>query len=152
VERRYEPLDEGLARLADAARSHRHLPIEPFCDALVATLADPAVKDDIALVCAELTPVPEDRIVLHMAPEPDALAGLRGELRAWLAERAIEERAAADLLVAVGEACANAVEHAYVGVSAALVDRVDVSSGRTGTRVTLEKRMAGRDPAADLTP
>jgi CheY-like chemotaxis protein/anti-sigma regulatory factor (Ser/Thr protein kinase) len=190
VERRYEPLDDGLARLADAARAHRHLAIEPFCDALVASLADPVVSDDIALVCTELTPVPEHRIVLNMAPEADALAGLRGELRAWLRELAIDGQQAIDLLVAVGEACTNAVEHAYVGVDPLditvdlqlaegglmvahvrdggrwrqqamssgrgrgielirhLVDRVDVISGRTGTRVTLEKRMqAGREPA-----
>jgi anti-sigma regulatory factor (Ser/Thr protein kinase) len=44
---------------------------------------------------------------------PESLRDVRVAMRRWLSEIGAAPRAVADLLVAVGEACANAVEHAY---------------------------------------
>ena len=44
---------------------------------------------------------------------PEELRSLRASMRRWLDERAIGEPARSGLLLAVGEACANAIEHAY---------------------------------------
>src|SRR5262249_6423897 len=44
---------------------------------------------------------------------PKALAQVRRELRAWLADRDVEPGLADDVVQACGEACANAVRHAY---------------------------------------
>ncbi|SCG51006.1 PAS fold-containing protein [Micromonospora siamensis] len=54
VERRHEVLDEGLERLRAAAARLHHLPVEEFCDALLAELAD-APSDDIALLAVRVT-------------------------------------------------------------------------------------------------
>jgi anti-sigma regulatory factor (Ser/Thr protein kinase) len=44
---------------------------------------------------------------------PLSLRDIRVAMRRWLSEVGAAPRAVADLLVAVGEACTNAVEHAY---------------------------------------
>jgi anti-sigma regulatory factor (Ser/Thr protein kinase) len=44
---------------------------------------------------------------------PLSLRDIRVAMRPWLSAVDAEPRAVADLLVAVGEACTNAVEHAY---------------------------------------
>jgi anti-sigma regulatory factor (Ser/Thr protein kinase) len=44
---------------------------------------------------------------------PQSLRDIRMAMRRWLSEVGAAPRAVADLLVAVGEACTNAIEHAY---------------------------------------
>ena len=46
------------------------------------------------------------------------LVQVRGAVRRWLRERGIPDDDAAEILVACGEACANAVQHAYSGAAA----------------------------------
>jgi anti-sigma regulatory factor (Ser/Thr protein kinase) len=46
---------------------------------------------------------------------PDELRRIRSALRRWMEERGIPPQSQSDLLIALGEATANAVEHAYVG-------------------------------------
>ncbi|MDQ2788240.1 MAG: hypothetical protein DLM60_00300 [Pseudonocardiales bacterium] len=50
---------------------------------------------------------------LVMPALPRSLRDIRVAMRGWLSEVGATPRAVADLLVAVGEACTNAVEHAY---------------------------------------
>jgi anti-sigma regulatory factor (Ser/Thr protein kinase) len=45
--------------------------------------------------------------------EPKTLAQVRRILRRWLRDRGASERDVAEVTIAVGEACANAIEHAY---------------------------------------
>ncbi len=47
------------------------------------------------------------------AAEPGNLPALRGELDSWLAGLAWPDDERADVVLAVSEACANAVDHAY---------------------------------------
>ena len=44
---------------------------------------------------------------------PGSLKGIRDAMRGWLLAVGAAPRAVVDLLFAVGEACANVVEHAY---------------------------------------
>ena len=44
---------------------------------------------------------------------PTSLKPLRTAMRRWLARIRADRQPTADLLTAVGEACANAIEHAY---------------------------------------
>ncbi|MFZ0119272.1 MAG: ATP-binding protein [Pseudonocardiaceae bacterium] len=44
---------------------------------------------------------------------PSSLRDIRFAMRRWLSEVGAAPRAVADLLVAVGEACTNSVDHAY---------------------------------------
>jgi anti-anti-sigma factor len=50
---------------------------------------------------------------LVMPAEPYSLKNIRDAMRRWLSSVGAGPRVVADLLIAVGEACTNAVEHAY---------------------------------------
>lgn len=45
--------------------------------------------------------------------DPGQLRPLRGALRSWLDEVGLNARGAAEIVIAVGEACSNAMEHGY---------------------------------------
>lgn len=110
VERRGEHLDLGLARLRSMLAPGDP---EDVCGAIMASLVGrDEPKDDIALLVVKREPVPE-RNVLVVPAEPPALARIRVALRRWLAAANASDAAANDLLVAVCEAAANSVEHAY---------------------------------------
>ena len=55
-------------------------------------------------------PAPLD---ITFAAKSDQLAPVRTRLRSWLLSCGIGSRTAQDVLVAVGEACANAIEHGH---------------------------------------
>jgi anti-sigma regulatory factor (Ser/Thr protein kinase) len=48
-----------------------------------------------------------------MPAAPDSIALMRHELRRWLAAAGADEATTYEIAVACGEACTNAVEHAY---------------------------------------
>jgi anti-sigma regulatory factor (Ser/Thr protein kinase) len=54
-----------------------------------------------------------DPLDLVVPALPESLRDVRVAMRRWLPEVGATPRAVADLLVAVGEACTNSVEHAY---------------------------------------
>jgi serine phosphatase RsbU (regulator of sigma subunit) len=60
VERRGEPLDDGLERLRKAAETHAALPVEELCDALLAELAG-TPEDDVALLVLRVFPQDQPR-------------------------------------------------------------------------------------------
>jgi GAF domain-containing protein/anti-sigma regulatory factor (Ser/Thr protein kinase) len=107
VEQRGESLDAGFARLMAAAASAPRDP-ERLADRLLA-LVPAEAADDVAILVAMLVAAP-----LHVAVpnEPEALAAARQELAAWLGRAGAGVQDVFDLTTAVGEALANAVEHA----------------------------------------
>jgi anti-sigma regulatory factor (Ser/Thr protein kinase) len=109
VERRDRSLDEGLAVLADAVGAAGGSP-EALCD-LVVELGSAA--DDVAVLAARRIDPGGDRLERHVLAVPDSLSAMRRSLGAWLEAAGADEDAAYDVLLAVGEAAANAVEHAY---------------------------------------
>src|SRR5207237_1682737 len=76
-------------------------------------------EDDVALLAVGLTPVARERVTLRLAAEPTVLTSLRRTLRQWLETLGAGEIETYDVLVAVTEAAANAIEHAYGPVDAA---------------------------------
>ena len=50
---------------------------------------------------------------VELPADPTALQGMRRRLRAWLANRGVDPEEAADVVLAVSEACNNAIEHGY---------------------------------------
>jgi len=113
VERRGEIVDDGMDRLLAAAG-------DPATDrdgvaSLVAGLVprmldDVGPADDVALVAVRLVPAP-----LHgrLPARPVVLRRLRHAVSGWARAAGLSEEATADLQFAIGEAAANAVEHAY---------------------------------------
>jgi FixJ family two-component response regulator/anti-sigma regulatory factor (Ser/Thr protein kinase) len=69
--------------------------------------------DDVAVLALTTAPASTDRLALTLPAEPEALITARRALRNWLAEVGVEAEALYDITLATGEACTNAIEHAY---------------------------------------
>jgi serine phosphatase RsbU (regulator of sigma subunit)/anti-sigma regulatory factor (Ser/Thr protein kinase) len=117
VERRGERLREGLARLVVAARGADSP--DGACDQ-VARLMLPVdgAADDVAMVALQNEQVPE-RLSLQFPAQPAILSEVRRALRRWLHEIGAGAEDVGTLTLAAGEACANAIEHAYAPTPAA---------------------------------
>jgi anti-sigma regulatory factor (Ser/Thr protein kinase) len=112
IERRNESLDVGLRRLADALRGAPEK-VEALADhLLVAQLGDTAPGDDVALLAARALP-PAPGLDLRLPARPRQLVFLRERLRDWLEGLGAAPTETGEITLAVNEAAANAVEHAY---------------------------------------
>ena len=142
VERRDEPMDEGLERLRRAAEQIGG-PRGELADALEAALVDrDRSLDDVAILT--LTLLPTFRASLTDAHD---LAPLRASLRAWLDERAMPDEVAEELVMASGEALANAIEHAGSNAPVEIRGWVDESS--VGLRITDRGTWMPGEPSPD---
>jgi anti-sigma regulatory factor (Ser/Thr protein kinase)/putative methionine-R-sulfoxide reductase with GAF domain len=112
VEGRDRPLPAGLERLR---RTMSTDPPEAVCAAVMSELLGAHTPtDDVALlVLRRQPPVRTDPLDLVKPAWPTSLGEIRAELRRWLGGIGAGPDDVADLVVAVGEACANVVEHAY---------------------------------------
>jgi serine phosphatase RsbU (regulator of sigma subunit)/anti-sigma regulatory factor (Ser/Thr protein kinase) len=183
IERRGSSIDDGLERLvATVAEAPRDpdLLLEHVLEHLVGAEER---EDDIALLAARLFVVAPAPLDLSIPGDLAALGSLRDALRAWLAGTPAVRTESEEIVLAVWEACANAIEHArepskeVVRLTAAvddskvtvvvedsggwkpptetpgrglglrlirsLMSTVDVVTGDDGTRVTLERTLAG---------
>jgi anti-sigma regulatory factor (Ser/Thr protein kinase) len=111
IERRGEALTMGLERLRAAASVAASA--EEICqrviDALVPTLGSP---DDVAVVALRNAPIEPD-MRLRLPADPQVLVQIRQMLRRWLRSKGARAEEIAAITLACGEACANAIEHAY---------------------------------------
>lgn len=110
-ERRGELVDASLARLGDIASGHALSDPETMIDALVRASADRgAHTDDIAVVAARVDRVGRSE-ALAVGATPSALAPARAAVRRWLAVSDLPADRQDDVVLAVSEILANAVEH-----------------------------------------
>lgn len=139
VERRGVPVTNGIESLAGAVRGAASA--EEACVAAVAELVSPieGLRDDAAIVALQNTPVPRE-LHLRLPAEPKTLAHVRRLVRRWLVDRGAQERDVAEVTIAVSEACANAIEHAYPPGEASFELHVWGQNGE----VTVSVRDAGR--------
>jgi len=111
VERRNQPLDQGIdaaaATMAEHASDHPDLVADHVTSAMT---PEAGYDDDVAILIYRHPPEP--LAVRVPAADASCLAVLRAELRHWLAAASIGGREATDIMIAAGEAAANAVEHA----------------------------------------
>ncbi|TDQ00941.1 SpoIIE family protein phosphatase [Labedaea rhizosphaerae] len=130
VERRGRPFDAGVDQASALLAEHRARPAHEIADLIMTAMAPrDGFTDDVAmLVVRPPTPL---RRTFHAAP--DEVGAARGVLRAWLADNEVPHQQAEDVLLAVGEACTNSVEHAYPP------DRPDTAD------FTIEGKITGRD-------
>jgi anti-sigma regulatory factor (Ser/Thr protein kinase) len=114
IERRGELLTEGLDRLKHAGRSLLRLPLDDVCSHVVKALGvDQSREDDVAVLAVRFDSPVRTRFHWAFPAEAGELRKLRAAIRSWLEERQVDQSTQNALLIAVGEACANAVEHAY---------------------------------------
>lgn len=123
IERRGEDLQEGMARLEHAAKELCAEPVEEICRSLVELMeASSTSEDDVVVLCLRYVPISSEPFLDIFPAHPEHLAPLRAAMRAWLDQRNVSVDQQLDVLLGAGEACANAVEHAYVGRSDGLVE------------------------------
>jgi serine phosphatase RsbU (regulator of sigma subunit)/integral membrane sensor domain MASE1/anti-sigma regulatory factor (Ser/Thr protein kinase) len=146
VERRDRPIDDGLTRLA-AAVGEGGQP-EVLCDRILdALLGDAEQRDDVALIVCRLDLTPAETLQLRLPAEPDSLARVRRALAAFLTNAAADTTEATQIQVACGEACANAIEHAYQPGQAHF--QVEATTHHDTIHVTVRDRGRWREPRGD---
>jgi PAS domain S-box-containing protein len=137
VERRGTSIDAGIRHVADIVRDSRHISIHELAARVMTHRTPPdGYVDDVAMLVYR-HPAP-----LQVAFPADAnqLAPVRHALRHWLSECALPTELIQDVLVAAGEACANAIEHGHRHrpdgtirlVAEAATDRLTVQVTDTG--------------------
>jgi anti-sigma regulatory factor (Ser/Thr protein kinase) len=130
VEVRGESLDAGLERLRALVGREKRL--ERLTEAVARGDArGRAATDDVAVLAARLLPLPE-RLQTTWPAQAETLAGMRPLLRRWLAHWGAGADEIYDITVAVQEASANAIEHAY-GPGRATFEVEAVHDGRVIT-------------------
>lgn len=115
------PPSAGLSRLTAVARDTLADPDALDGDAvagLAASIADRLLTaagrpDDVAVLVAHRRARSVEPLRLDLLAVPASLPAVRRRLGAWLTALGMGEQDRVGVMVAVGEACANAAEHAY---------------------------------------
>ncbi|AKN15887.1 SpoIIE family protein phosphatase [Mycobacterium haemophilum] len=146
VERKHESIDDGIARAANALVDTMKLPLNAVADAVLRELAPTAgYDDDVAMVIYRHQQAP---LRIESDASPDKLATIRHRLARWLLAAGVPDALAADIVLAVNEACTNSVEHAYRGhnVGTMLIE-VEAVDGEVHARVA--DSGSWKEPAVD---
>ncbi len=137
IERRRQSLDVGIARATDLVRDGNASALDDLASEIMLRLEpDGGYQDDVALLLYR-QPAP---LRLDFPARASELASARNALRGWLQRAEVDPDQTQDVLVAVGEAVANAIEHGHRDLPdgtvslrvTALADRVHVSVVDTG--------------------
>ena len=112
---------ESLGRLAEASREVLARPGAADDESGLADAVAEGVRrphgwlDDVAVLVVHRRATTQEALRLELTAVPQSLPGVRRRLNAWLTELGMGEQDRVGVMVAVGEACANAAEHAYRG-------------------------------------
>ncbi|MGW0068214.1 ATP-binding SpoIIE family protein phosphatase, partial [Streptosporangium sandarakinum] len=110
VERRSRPLTDGIDQAGAAVQDGRSTPIEDLATEVMTRMKpDSGYSDDVALLLYR-QPAP---LEVAFPAESGQLAPVRTALRDWLNRCELSSSMIQNVLVAAGEACANAIEHGH---------------------------------------
>ncbi|MGB9303734.1 MAG: SpoIIE family protein phosphatase [Mycobacterium sp.] len=138
VERRGRSIDDGMARAADLVQDGRAQSLDEVADLLMSGLEpEGGYPDDVAMLLYR-QPAP---LAMDFAADANHLAPSRSALRTWLTQAGVEPNQITDVLIAAGEAVANAIEHGHrdrpdgtvLLRATAAVDRLQVTVMDNGT-------------------
>jgi anti-sigma regulatory factor (Ser/Thr protein kinase) len=146
VERPQTSLDEGLAWLREFARGVHGGPDELCGTLLQERFGGIAPRDDVALLAMRVEPVSLEHTEMTLKAEPESLALMRRALTRWLRAVGASDTEIYETLVGVGEACANAVAHAYPPGEASYV--VEARRLEDGLEVSVRDFGTWRPPRA----
>ena len=118
------PIGQAAAALEGCESMHP----DQVADEVIGRLAGPGVA-------AVLYRHPPEPLTVTHSAHPSGLAVSRGRLRRWLATAGVDPETSADVLLAAGEATANATEHAVVGTTRDVT--ITVTAAVTGGRLRL---------------
>ncbi|MET7451924.1 SpoIIE family protein phosphatase [Streptomyces sp. NPDC005574] len=110
VERRRQPLYTGIEQASGAVVAGRDTPLDELATDLMNRLAPADGYDDDVAFLLYRYPAP---LGISFAAESSQLAPVRKNLRSWLDQCGLPPRTVQNVLVAAGEACANAIEHGH---------------------------------------
>jgi serine phosphatase RsbU (regulator of sigma subunit)/GAF domain-containing protein/anti-sigma regulatory factor (Ser/Thr protein kinase) len=153
VERRGSSLDHGIERASVLVEDGRNSALDDLADQIMTRLAPSSgYQDDVAMLLYR-HPGP---LEISFPADVNELGRSRAALRSWLTQTRVNPDQAHDILVAAGEAVANAIEHGHrhspEGIitlrATALVDQVhltvvDTGSWKTPQPVTDQHRGRG---------
>lgn len=146
IERRHESLREGISRAAAALNHYRNRHPDYVADRLMTDLAPPSgFDDDVAVL---LYRHPPSLLTLRSPARPASLAIIRERLRRWLPAAAINADIAEEVLLAVGEAAANATEHSTRDATHQVELTVTAQLTHAGLAVTVADDGHWREPCA----
>jgi PAS domain S-box-containing protein len=147
VERRRVSIDEGIARAGAALRRGQEAGVEDLASRVMSDMVPPdGYEDDVALVLFR-HPDPLD---LTFPAHRRQLAPVRAALRTWLGRSGVSSRTIQDVLVAAGEACANAIEHGHRDAPGQPIRlRAEATASRLRLTVTDTGRWRATPPVAD---
>ncbi|WP_280357393.1 SpoIIE family protein phosphatase [Nocardia otitidiscaviarum] len=112
IERPGENLDQGFARLRAALAECADLPVAEICSELLRRLAPPhGYTDDVVLLAVRPVHATARSFAAVLPAAPAQVPGIRDRLRRWLTAHDVAPDREYDILLAVGEALANAIEH-----------------------------------------
>lgn len=116
-------------------------------DAVVSVAGGDDLLDDVALLAVRPA-VP----VYHFRfdADPRNVREARTALRSWLAATAVDDETSADVLLAAGEAVANAVEHAYFEAEPGMVELTFERDRHTGIVLVVRDFGSWRRPGASI--
>ena len=138
IEVRGESLQTGLDRLAASARSARSA--DELCQQVLDELVPRGgAPDDVAVVALQNPAIPAE-IAMRLPADPGVLWQVRRMLRRWLHQLGAGGEDVAAITLSCGEACANAVEHAYSPTTA----RFTFEARLEGDVVTVSVRDSGQ--------
>ena len=139
VERRDTSLEDRLAQLATVG-SIADGELGDVCDQLLeGTLGGRQPADDVAVLAIRIAPAEPGRLAVRLPADPAALSQLRRRLGRFLETAGADEGERFEITLAVGEAAANAIEHAYGPGDA----EFDVEARADGDVVQLTVRDSG---------
>jgi serine phosphatase RsbU (regulator of sigma subunit)/anti-sigma regulatory factor (Ser/Thr protein kinase) len=138
VERRRKILDDGISRAAALVQAGLGSPLDDLADQIMSQLAPTGGYQDDVAVLLYRHPAP---LELKFPADVSHLAPTRKALRSWLTRARLNPDEVMDVLIAAGEAVANAIEHGHrhrpggtiVLDATAFVDEVQLTITDTGT-------------------
>lgn len=147
VERRRRPLDEGIRQASQAVHDGRDVSVEDLATRVMSGLAPaPGYEDDVALLLYR-HPAP---LEVTFPAETSQLASVRSALRTWLGKCRLPVDTAQGVLLAAGEACANAIEHGHRDAPGGPVRlRAETSADHLRLTVTDSGRWKPAEPGGD---
>ncbi|MFF9640923.1 SpoIIE family protein phosphatase [Kitasatospora aureofaciens] len=147
VERRRRPLTEGIGQAAEAVQGGRDSDIEELASQVMARLTPVGGYDDDVALLVYRHPAPLD---MAFPAEAGQLAPVRQALRDWLHRCDLPPHTAQGVLVAAGEACANAIEHGHRHNPGDMVRlRAETRAGGVRLTVTDSGRWKTPEPGAN---
>jgi anti-sigma regulatory factor (Ser/Thr protein kinase) len=148
IERRGRRLSEGeekLAAIAGGAPTGIERKLTEITDRMT---AGDELSDDIAILGIQAVGL-SAKLSLEIPARPRELAGVRHLLRRWLFDHGAGDDDCSAFAIAVTEACANSIEHAY-GPRDATVG-IDASMAGDLVTVTVSDHGRWRDPRSSAT-